>query len=318
MHADAEPPSSQGVFPAYLGLILIWSTTPLAIVLSLRDLDAVWSLTVRMLVAAMLSGCALRFSGLRLARDAAAIKLYAIGSLSMFGAMLLTYLGARHLPSGMISVLFGLSPLLVGVLSYLFVRDVRLSVLQWLGMLLGLLGLIVIFMEGDDLAAIDPVSVLLVLAGVLSYAVSALWIKHQPHTLPPLMQTTGALWMSALGCALVLPFLGGAVPERLPSMVTIIAILYSASIGSLLAMLFYFFLLQRIAVGTMALTTLVTPVFAFLLGMLANGERFQAATLWGMALIFFGLILYYEHEVRRVTLAVRKARDNNSSADMKV
>lgn len=317
MQTASEPPSQGGIFPAYFGLILIWSTTPLAIVLSLHELDAVWSLTIRMLLAATLSGVVLRLCGLRLAHDAGALKLYAVGSLSMFGAMLLTYLGARHLPSGMISVLFGLSPLLVGVLSYLFVRDARLSVLQWAGMLLGLVGLIVIFMEGDDLAAIDPVSVLLVLAGVLSYAVSALWIKHLPRSLPPLVQTTGALWMSALGCVLVLPFLGGPVPAEFPGVVTVIAILYSASIGSILAMLFYFFLLQRIAVGTMALTTLVTPVFALLLGMFANDERFQAATLWGMAMILLGLMLYYEREIRRFTRVDNSASDKESVADMK-
>ena len=287
---------------AYLGLILIWSTTPLSVVLSLRDFDAVWSLAIRMVLAAILATVVLRITGLRMARDRAALKLYAIGSLSMFGAMLFTYLGARHLPSGMISVLFGISPLMVGVLSGLFLRDVRFSALQWGGLVLGVLGLAVIFLEGDELASIHAPSVLLVLAGVFSYAVSALWIKQMPHTLPPLVQTTGALWMSALGCVLVLPFLGGAMPQHLPGPLTIVAILYSASLGSIVAMLCYFFLLQRIAVGTMALTTLITPVFALLLGMLVNHERFRAETLWGMALIMLGLAAYYEQELRRLCL----------------
>lgn len=298
----SEPPQAGGILPAYLGLILIWSTTPLSVVLSLRDFDAVWSLTIRMLLAAVLASLLLRALGLKLARDAVALKLYAIGALSMFGAMLFTYLGARHLPSGMISVLFGISPLMVGLLSRLFLRDVRFSSLQWGGMLLGVLGLAVIFLEGESLASIHGPSVALVLAGVVSYAVSAMWIKQMPHTLPPLVQTTGALWMSALGCVLVLPFLGGAAPQHMPGMVTTLAILYSASLGSIVAMLCYFFLLQRIAVGTMALTTLITPVFALLLGVLLNHERFHAETLWGMALIMLGLTAYYEQELRRLLL----------------
>lgn len=303
--ADAEPPQRGGIVPAYLGLILIWSTTPLSVVLGLRDFDAVWSLAVRMVLAALLATVVLRVAGLRLARDPAALKLYGIGALSMFGAMLFTYLGARHLSSGMISVLFGLSPLVVGLLSRLFLRDVRFSGLQWGGLVLGVLGLAVIFLEGDEMASIHTPSVLLVLTGVFSYAVSALWIKQMPNTLPPLVQTTGALWISALGCVLVLPVVGGPVPTHWPGTVTVLAVLYSASMGSIVAMLCYFFLLQRIAVGTMALTTLVTPVFALLLGMLVNHERFRTETLWGMGLILLGLMAYYEQELRR--LMVRRA-----------
>lgn len=313
MTADSEPPPSRGVIPAYLGLILIWSTTPLAVVLSLHDLDAVWALAVRMLLAAVLATAVLRVAGQRLAMDRAAITLYAIGSLSMFGAMLLTYLGARKLPSGIISVLFGLSPLLVGLLSLLVLRDTRFSLLQWLGLLLALVGLVVIFAEDDDMAALDAASVLLVLGGVLSYAVSAIWLKQLPHALPPLVQTTGALWLSALGCVLVLPVLGGPAPVAMPGMVTVLAILYSASFGSILAMLFYFFLLRRIAVGTMALTTLITPVFALLLGMWLNNEELHAEVLWGAALILFGLALYYEHELRRYL----QQRRRHSAADGK-
>lgn len=298
--SDGEPSLSGGIMTAYLGLVVIWSTTPLSVVLSLRDFDAVWSLGIRMLLAAVMASLVLRVMGLRLARDRQAIKLYAIGSISMFGAMLFTYLGARRLPSGMISVLFGLSPLVVGLLSRLFLKDVRFSLMQWLGLGLGLAGLAVIFLEGGELSSVDTMSVVLVLAGVLSYAMSALWMKQLPHSLPPIVQTTGALWMSALGCALVLPFLGGPVPTRLPGAVTVAAILYSASLGSIVAMFCYFYLLQRITVGTMALTTLITPVFALLLGMLINHERFHAEILWGMAMILIGLAAYYERDIRRM------------------
>jgi len=297
--AQGEPPQTpKGIAPAYVGLILIWSTTPLAVVLSLRDLDAIWSLAVRMVLAALLAAVVLRTSGLRLARDAAAWRLYGIGSLSMFGAMLFTYLGARHLPSGMISVLFGLSPLMVGVLSSVFLPGVRLSSLQWFGMVLGLLGLVIIFVEGDKTAAIDGVSVLLVLLGVLTYAVSAVFMKQASTPLHPLVQTTGALWVSALGCVLVLPFLGGPVPAHLPGVLTIAALLYSASFGSIVAMLCYFYLLRHISAGTVALTTLVTPVIALLLGMGINHERFHVEIFWGMALIFIGLLAYYGKEIR--------------------
>lgn len=299
MQSGTEPPQPGMLASAYVGLILIWSTTPLAVVLSLRDLDAIWSLSLRMGLAAVLASLVLRGAGLRLARDAVALRLYVTGALSMFGAMLFTYLGARHLPSGLISVLFGLSPLMVGVLSRLLLPGVRLSSPQWGGMVLGLLGLTVIFIQGDKLAAVDVGSVALVLTGVFCYAVSAVFMRRTPVSLHPLVQTTGALWVSALCCLLVLPLFAGAAPRHLPGAATLAALLYSASFGSIVAMLCYFYLLRHISAGTVALSTLVTPVFALVLGMWINHERFRVETLWGMALILCGLLAYYEQEVRR-------------------
>lgn len=296
-----EPPQSGGTGAAYLGLVLIWSTTPLAVVVSLRDLDAVWALAVRMVVAAVLAQVLLQLAGLRLAADRAALKRYGIGAISMFGAMLFTYLGARHLPSGLISILFGLSPLAVGVIGRFCFNGARLLALQWLGLLLALLGLALIFLQAGQLASLDTVSVLFVLAGVMCYAFSSLWLKQLPEALPPLVQTAGALWVSAAAAVLVLPLLGSGLPTQWPGAASLTALLYSACMGSIVAMLLYFFLLQRISVGSMALMPLLTPVLALLLGILINHERFDLRVLWGMGLILLGLGAYYLRELRRLT-----------------
>ncbi len=122
---------------------------------------------------------------------------------------------------------------------------------------------------------------------------SAVFMKQAFTPLHTLVQITGALWVSALGCVLVLPFLGGPVHAHLPGELTIAPLLYSASFGSIVAMLCYFYLLQHISAGTAALTTLVTPVIALLLGMGINHEPFHVEIFWGMVLIFIGLLAYY-------------------------
>ena len=180
----AEPPQGSGIAAAYLGLVLIWSTTPLAVVLSLRDLDAVWALALRMVLAACLAQGVLRLTGLRLAFDRLALKRYAIGALSMFGAMLFTYLGARHLPSGLISILFGLSPLIVGVLGRFFFRGARFSALQWSSLLLALTGLVLIFLQGEKLARIDSGSVALVSDAWTTGIESSGWASRTPDSPP--------------------------------------------------------------------------------------------------------------------------------------
>jgi drug/metabolite transporter (DMT)-like permease len=285
-----------------MALVLIWSSTPLAVVLSLRDLDAIWSLSIRMLLAAVFAHLILRLRGERLAFSRNALESYGIGALSMFGAMFFTYLGARHLPSGLISILYGASPLIVGALSVLLIPGTRLLNLQWLGMALGLVGLIFMFGNSGQ-GHIDTLSVGYIVVGVSCYALSAIFMRRRSNPLPPMQQTTGALWFSLIGCLFILPFFRDAMPTHMPGWVSLSALLFSASCGSILAMLCYFYLLQRVQASTVALTTLINPVFALCLGMLINHERFQAHTLAGMALIFVGLLLYYGKVLRMFWLA---------------
>lgn len=303
---DPEPPQMQ-IGLAYLALLLIWGSTPLAVVLSLHDLDAIWSLSLRMLLAAVLVTGVLRFSGQRLLWSREAMATYGIGALSMFGAMFFTYLGARHLPSGLISILFGSSPLIVGVLGVFLLPEARLKAVQWLGMLVGMAGLVRIFWKPEHGAGVDLLSVAYIMLGVFSYALSAVILRRRGSALPPLVQTTGSLWLSVLACAFCLPFFREQMPTQMPGLVSLSALLFSAVFGSIVAMLCYFFLIRQISATTVALVTLITPVFALCLGMLFNHERFRAETVTGMALLFAGLVAYYAQDIGRIWLARRQA-----------
>src|SRR3569833_2498231 len=101
---------------AYFGVILIWSTTSLAIQWSAQGAGFSFVVMARMLIG--LAGCLVLLAATRTAFPftPAARRLYAVSGLSLFASMLLTYWGALHIPSGLISVIFGLSPLVTGVL----------------------------------------------------------------------------------------------------------------------------------------------------------------------------------------------------------
>lgn len=304
---DTEPPQSRHI-AAYLSLVIIWSSTPLAVVLSLRDLDAIWSLSIRMTLAALVASVILRLAGLRFDWSREAMEVYGIGALSMFGCMFFVYLGARHLPSGLISVLFGSSPLLVGVLGVLLLPGARLSPVQWVGMLLGFAGLACIFWNRGS-GQVDALSVAYIVIGVACYAISAVYLKRRGSPLPPLVQTTGSLWVSVLGCALVLPLFREQMPTHFPGWVSLSALLYSASCGSILAMLCYFYLLRHIEASTVSLTTLINPVIALVLGMMINNERFTANAVLGMTLILVGLLAYYQSDLQRLLVARERSEE---------
>src|SRR5690606_40687475 len=113
--------------------------------------------------------------------------------------------------------------------------------------------------------------VLLLLAAVFLFSLSGVLVKRVGADVHPLPHTVGTLlfslplfglsWLVADGHWPVLDF-GSHSPW---------AILYLATFGSLVGFVCYFYVLKRLSATTVALVTLITPVFALMLGNLLNG-----------------------------------------------
>ena len=136
---------------AYFAIILIWSTTPLAIQWSTQGTGFAFAVLARMLIGVVVAALLMAIWRIGLPFHARARRAYLVGGLGLFGAMALTYWGARYVNSGLVSVLFGLSPLMAGVLAAIWLGERALTPLRVVGMLLGAVGLAVIFVHGDSL-----------------------------------------------------------------------------------------------------------------------------------------------------------------------
>jgi drug/metabolite transporter (DMT)-like permease len=277
---------------AYLGVILIWSTTPLAIQWSTQGTGFAFAVFARMLIGIVLAALLLAIWRVGFPLHARARRSYLAGGLGTFGAMTLTYWGARHVHSGLISVLFGLSPLATGVLATFWLGERALTPLRLAGMALGVAGLATIFAQGqgngDAHAALGLVALLL---AVLIYSASLVWIKRIGDDSPPLATTAGTLAVSLPLFGLVWWLAEGSVPVALPPRAGA-AIVYLGVFGSVLGFALYYYVIRHMEAGRVALITLVTPVLALLLGQTLNGEEIGARVWLGAALISGGLLLH--------------------------
>ncbi len=70
------------------------------------------------------------------------------------------------------------------------------------------------------------------------------------------------------------------------------AILYAASVGSVIGFLLYFYVLRNVDAMKVALIPVITPVFALLFGYLLNNESLTVTTWLGTSLVITGLILF--------------------------
>lgn len=83
-----------------------------------------------------------------------ALLTYLAGGLGIWGAMTSVYWGAQHIPSGMVSVIFGLSPVVTALMAAIWLGERAQTPFRLLGMALGLIGLALITLMTPVIALI--------------------------------------------------------------------------------------------------------------------------------------------------------------------
>ncbi len=276
---------------AFVAVILIWSTTPLAIKWSSLGAGFSFAAFTRMALGTLLCVALLLLLRVRLPLHRRAWRAYLVSGVSMFGTMALTYWSAQYLTSGMISVLYGLTPLLTSLGAVLWLKEDAITPSKLAGMLLGLAGLALVFGDGFRMGAGVAWGLIALFTAVLLQSLGLVWLKRIDDDSPPLAMTLGTL-----GVALPLFFaawyladghLPSAVPER-----AVAATVYLGVIGSVLGFVLYYYLIKHMEAGRIALIPLITPVLALLVGHGLNNEAVLPQVWIGAGLIVLGLCVH--------------------------
>lgn len=275
---------------AYLTVIVIWSTTPLAIQWSGAGVGYEFGVAARMLVGLLALLLIVRLKRLPLPLNPHARKVYLVSGVSIFVAMSLVYWSAQYIPSGWISVIFGLAPIITSLFASLILRENSLTPGRVLGMLLGLLGLAVVFAEGLALTEAAWMGVAGITAGTVAHSLGAVLLQKLKTDLPAISITAGSLIV-----ATPLFVMNFALTQSWPQQVntiTALSILYLAIMGSAVGFPLYFYLLKSLNAERVALIALITPVTALLVGALFNNEAIGSRVWLGTGLILGGLAIY--------------------------
>mgnify|MGYP001813053604 CR=1 FL=1 len=275
---------------AYLTVIIIWSTTPLAIQWSSIGVGYEFGVAARMTSSLLALLLIVRLRGLPLPWNNHARRVYAVSGLTIFIAMSLVYWSAQYIPSGWISVVFGLSPIITSAFATVILRENNITAGRIAGMLLGLCGLVVVFAEGFSLAGAAWMGVVGITIGTTSQSLGAVLLQKMKTDLPAISITAGSLVV-----ATPLFLLNFALQQDWPDTIattTALSIVYLAILGSAIGFPLYFYLLKNLSAERVALIALITPVSALLVGAALNDEIISTRVWLGTALIITGLAIY--------------------------
>lgn len=277
----------------WLVLCVIWGSTWLFIKLGLEDLPPLTFAGIRFVISCAIIFSIIRIRGLQLPRARADWILLAVTGILSFGLNYgLVFWGEQHISSGLAALLQATLPAFGLVFAHFHLPGERLSWTRIGGVVLGVCGVAVVF--SNQLAVAGRQALAGCIALILSAAFAAysnVLVKRYGKKLNPAIMAAGQMFFG-----LLLLFAVGIPLEGNPfrfhwTRMAVIALLYLAVVGSVIAFLLYYWLVQNMDVTKSMLIALVTPVVAVILGMMVLNEEFGWRTLAGGAMIMLGIAL---------------------------
>ncbi|GAC1509188.1 MAG: DMT family transporter [Candidatus Dormibacteraceae bacterium] len=278
---------------ALAALALVWGFSFLLIKIGLRDMAP----TVLMLIRAA-SGCA----ALTVFMLATRRKLFGGGwkrRIVPYTVLAVTSgvvpwtaiaLGEQSISSGLASILNATTPLWAAVLVIWMIPNDRPSALNYVGVLIGLAGVVILVLP--DLTAKgfggSIVGAIAVIIASMSYAVSALYQRKKLRDVSVYEVSVGQLAITTL---IAIPIATPSLPSlhlALPSLAAVVALGVG---GSGLAYLLYYYIINTLGPVQGAGVTILVPVTAVLWGVILLGETLTLPIVIGMAVILAGIVL---------------------------
>lgn len=275
----------------WLILCGIWGSTWLFIKLGLEDLPPLTFAGIRFVIS-----CAILFPLVwvrHLALPKARSDWFLVVGTGVMSFSLnygLVFWAEQYITSGLAALLQAMLPAFGLILAHIHVPAERMTWVKIAGVVLGVFGVGVVF--SNQLA----ISGRLALAGCVAMVLSAFFaaysnvlVKTHGKNLNPAVLAAFQMLFGLVPLLLYgLAFEGNPLRLRWTPL-ALVCLMYLAVVGTVIAFLMYYWLIQNMDVTKTMLISLVTPVVAVILGMLVLDEQLSWRTLVGGAMIMAGI-----------------------------
>jgi drug/metabolite transporter (DMT)-like permease len=278
---------------AFVLLGLLWGSSFLWIKIALEEIGPFTLVAFRLLfgAAGLLVVTAVRRPSLRLGACAwAMLGLMAFTNTAL--PFILISWGEQHIDSSMASILNGTVPLFTLIIAHVFLHDERITLNRVLGLLAGFVGVIILMSPNLEPSAgrSGLWGQMAVLLASLLYAGSSVFIRRNLRGIPPIVQSAAIITLADLMAWLMAPVV--EAPLHIPTLgLTWVALAWLGLLGSCLAYLLYFHLLNTVGATRTTTVTYVLPVVGLALGVVFLDESLTWLLAAGTGMIVAGIWL---------------------------
>jgi drug/metabolite transporter (DMT)-like permease len=278
------------VLTLYGLLVVVWSSTWVAIKIGLEETPALYGAGLRFTIAG--AGLLLVARALRRPLRSDPLLVATLALLPFALSYGLIYWAEQYIPSGLTAVLFGVMPLYVAGLAIVWLRDEPVTARFFTGVGIALGGLVLAFGESLALGNAERagLAAAAVLAAPLCSAIGNAAIKRRAAELDAIALNG---WAMLAGGLLLLAVSAPGEDWGSAEWTTeaIGALLYLAVFGSAVTFVVMTLLLRELPTLALSYLPLILPFGALLFGSALNDERLTAPAVAGAALVAAGLVV---------------------------
>ena len=261
----------------------IWSTVWLFIKIGVRDVPPVTFTVYRMVVALLILVPVVLVRGTALPRTRSEWKLIISTGLLLLGMnyALLSW-GIRFISSGLTAVLQATTPVFGFVFAHMLLRDEQMTRAKAIALTVGVAGVGVIFWDHIEARQSNAIyGSLAVIGGAACVAIAYVAMKRRGMKLHPSVITSGQLLSAVVPLSIYSAAVEGN-PLSLPwTRTALLAGLYLAVMGSVIASWLNYWLLKRMGATKLLSMGLIEPLIAVALGSIFLDEQMTAKTFAG-------------------------------------
>lgn len=275
----------------YILICLIWGTTWLVTRLGLNSLTPLFSAGIRFIVATITILFFMKFQSLKLNTDKLSIRLYIFMGLFAYAIpFALIYWGQMYVASGLAAVIFAIFPFFIALFNKIFFPKEKIGLMKFLAMILGFIGIIIIFMDEIGFYNISFWGMFVILIACSIQAILAVVIKKFGEHINPLSINLIPMFIAGVLLIITSLFLED-ISKNIFDFNGIFSILYLGIIGSVVVFTAYYWLIKKINLIILSLTAFIEPVIALFVGWLLNEEVLKQNQLVGVVLVLFGVLI---------------------------
>jgi drug/metabolite transporter (DMT)-like permease len=275
----------------WLILCLIWGSTWLFIKLGLEDLPPFTFAGIRFIIAALILCGIVLVRRRPLPKDWRDWVLIAGTGLMAFAINYgLLFWGEQRVSSGLAAILQTIIPVFGLVLAHLHLPQERITWPKLFGVVLGIAGVCLIFSNQMDVGGKSAFQgSVAIVVGAFAVAYSNVLIKARGGKLDYATLAAGQMICGLIPLLIVgISFEGNPLKLRWTPL-ALFSLFYLALVGSVVAFLFYYWLVRHMEVTKTMFISLVTPLIAVTLGMLVRGEELTWRIVVGGVSIMAGI-----------------------------
>ena len=220
------------------------------------------------------------------------------GGLFLVGGTGIGFVAQQFITAGVAAIIFSLAPIVTAVLAWPLLPAERLAGRDYVGVLLGFVGIVVVI-RPDPAGLLDPelVGKLLFFGGLVVVELGAVLVRRSRSSMPIPALTGWAMLLGGTVHVVLALVVGESIANvRLTPLAVAMVVYLSVFIG-VFGLVTYLVLMGEVGPLKANLTTYLTPIVALAIGFVLLGESIQFLTLVGFGIIVAGFAILESREI---------------------